>query len=431
MRKKMIRRMVNGLASVCAVSLVCPVTHAFAADDPPEQPVEGALRKTDQNTLAASQSPMAQGQAPSLPDYFKFGAFELRPYIQGGFLYDDNIRITSENRLEDEVWTLTPGVVLGAGQYRQAVGTFLALDYHPDLIFYTHNSKYNSVDHNASLLAQKRWEKLALSVGQGYVDGSGGYTEALNRVERAIYDTTLKGTYLFSDKTSFELIGRQTIADYDESEDAADDLYSYNIWEVQPWANYQWTPKVKVGLGAIFGWRDVRSNPNQTYQQPLVRAVYTWSDKTRIYGHAGVEFEQYQGGGDHGPTFVFSLAGDYRPWEYTTFTLEGYRRNQNSIVFEGQNYTSTGVRVTARQQIGQRLFVSLTGGYEQSDYYSLPGYSSIDRTDDYFYVGPTIDYSLTERWYVGAFYQYRDNASTLDGYDFYNNQVGLRASYRF
>ncbi len=390
---------------------------------------------TGQNSAdAAAVAVEGMGQsAPesslSLPNFLKVGPFELRPYFAGSMLYDDNIRIQSHQPVHDVVWTLSPGITIGGGQYEDAAGTFLTLDYRPDIVLYTDHDEFNSVDHWVNFRGQRHWEKLTLGIGQAFQSGTGGYTEALNRVERSVYVTTARAIYEYSDKTSFEVDGLQNISDYDNSESQR--LISYNQWELQTWGNYQATPKINVGLGGAFGWRDVQLADNQTYQQALVRGIYTLTAKTRLNASLGMQFEQYQGGGSRGPQLVFEVGGAYKPWVRTTFTLDAYRRTQNSVVQAGQNYTLTGVRAAVRQQIRDRIFVTLSGGYEQSDYYATTSSHPPDRRDDYFFVGPALDYSITERWFLGAFYRYRNNDSTHNPNDFSNNQVGIRTLFRY
>lgn len=397
-------------------------------------PVDGAeLPSADAATVAVEGLDAAGAPAGrSLPELLQWGPFEVRPYFTGSLLYDDNIRVRSANPISDVVWTLSPGVLIGGGQYDDPRGTYLTLDYRPDIVLYTDQDEFNSVDHWANFVGQKRWEKLTLGLGQAFQSGVGGYTEALNRVDRTVYVTTVRALYDLSDKTSFELNGLQNISEYNwDVTEAPNRVPGFNQWEGQAWMNWQATPKFNAGVGGSAGWRDVQQAVNQTYQQALVRGTYVLTDKTRFDAKVGMEFQQYQAGGDRGPQLVFDVNGTYRPWDRTLFRLGAYRRNQNSVVVAGQNYTATGFRASVRQQMWRKLAVTVTGGYEESDYYATGGTAPINRNDQYYYLGPALDYAITERWFLGVFYRYRSNDSTVPSSDFDNNQAGLRSGFRF
>jgi hypothetical protein len=384
---------------------------------------------TIQGFGAEEPAPAATEAVKPAPEEFnvlRYGIFDVRPFMLVGVLWDDNIRIRSTNEQRDVVWTISPGLQIGAGAYRDQSGNYVSLDYRPDIIRYSRHDEHDSLDHLVNFQAQRKWDKLTLGVGQAYQAGSGGFTEALNRVERAIYVTTLRGAYQYSDKTSFEVIGRQNISDYSPQ------LNSYNEWVNQNWVNYQWTPKVTVGGGFTIGYRDIQGSANQTYEQVLLRAFYTMTDKLKANGSLGVELQQYQRGGDRGPIFVFSLGGTYTPRDRTSIMLEAYRREQNSVVLTDQNYTATGISGSVRQQVWDRLSVNVTGGYEEGSYHATGAAGAgPKRTDKYFYVGPGIDYSITQRWLIGVFYQHRENSSSVAAFDFVNNQAGLRTSFRY
>jgi hypothetical protein len=364
---------------------------------------------------------------PSLEErFFKWGPFEIRPSAAASVTYDDNLELDASGEIDDFIWTFSPSVTVGTGAYRSRDETYLSLDYTPSLLIYTDHDQYNALDHNLNAFGQWKGSKLTLGLGQSYLALSGGLIEASDREERDLYVTLLRTKYDMSDKTSFEVNGRMTISDYES-------FNSYNEWLNENWFNYHWTEKVTVGAGATFGWRDVKGdrNPNETLQQGLVRAIYTVTEKVYLNASAGAEFRQFQGGEDEGPAFVFSLAATYRPLERTFLTLEAYSQENVSLVSRGQKFTATGVRGTVRQEMFNRAAVSLVAGYQNSDYDETDPTVSTDRNDDYFYVGPAFDYSITERWTVGVFYQYRENASNDPSFEFENNQAGLRTAYRF
>jgi uncharacterized protein (PEP-CTERM system associated) len=111
--------------------------------------------------------------------------------------------------------------------------------------------------------------------------------------------------------------------------------------------------------------------------------------------------------------------------------LEGHRRQQNSAVISGANYTSTGVSMSARQRLRERLFGTLALTYNHSDYESRSDEVETDRRDDYYLLRCGLEAILGQSWSIGLFYQYREDISTDERYSFNNNQVGIQAAWGF
>jgi len=290
--------------------------------------------------------------------------------------------------------------------------------------------------------------KLTLGLSQSYEIANGKQVEVNGFVEQESYITQLTSRYELSDKTSFDLNGRQSLINTEDVilGDADVKLNSINEWLVEGWGNYKVTEKLTAGLGATFGWRDIRGfptaadpdvqggvdTPNQTFQQILVRSQYEVTEKVDAFGSVGMQFSQFQDGDDDGPIFIFDLGGSWQPLERTSVALSAYRHDAVSYVYNARNYTLTGVRATVRQLFLEKYTASLVAGYENSDYTETqdqPG--TIDRTDNYFFLKPVLDYQFSERLNTGIFYLYRTKSSDNDLYDYSNNQAGLYCNYRF
>jgi hypothetical protein len=168
----------------------------------------------------------------------------------------------------------------------------------------------------------------------------------------------------------------------------------------------------------------------QTYVGPTLRAEYKTTEKTDISLTFGGEWRSYSDGSDSfGP--VFSLAGNYRPFEGTTLTLEGHRRQQNSAVVNGANFISTGVSTSLRQRLRERLFGTFAVTYDHLDYEPVSRDAETDRRDDYFLLRCGVEAIVGQSWSIGLFYQYREDISTDETYSFNNNQVGIQAAWGF
>ncbi|MDQ6626251.1 MAG: outer membrane beta-barrel protein, partial [Verrucomicrobiota bacterium] len=128
---------------------------------------------------------------------------------------------------------------------------------------------------------------------------------------------------------------------------------------------------------------------------------------------------------------VFEITANWKPFDGTTVALTAGRRTNTSAVLAGQDFSSTRFGVSVRQRFMRRFTLGLTGGYENSEYFSTVSNVDSVRNDNYFYVQPSVDASVTRFWSVGAYYLRRENSSALNSFSFYDNQVGFRSSLTF
>ena len=420
-----LRTAVNFIAISAAVAALVPATHAQVA-----------------NLDSAPQNVFENESEESLAKYLSLGPISVRPHLNVSAYYDDNLTLKDGPELEDFVWRISPGALFGAGEFRDK-GNYVTLDYTPTAAFYTKYNEYSSLDHMVDFNAGWKTSKLTLGLGQSYEIANGKQIEASGFVEQESYITDLTTRYDLSDKTSFDLNGRQMLIDSTERVLNGQDnqFNSINEWDVEGWGDYKATEKVSVGAGVIVGWRDIRAyangaatapdSPNQTFQQIAVRSAYEVSEKVDLIGSVGLYFSQFQDSGSESPTFVFNLGGSWQPLQNTLVSLEAYRRDYPSYVLGGQNYISTGFRASLRQAFLEKYSAGLAMGYESSDYSDPDDSSASDRQDDYFWVRPTLNYEINERMDAGVFYQFRVKSSNDEAYEYSNNQLGFYTNYKF
>ncbi len=357
------------------------------------------------------------------PRTYSYGPWNIFPRIRGSVTYDDNIYIQSTNKHADVVWTLSPGLLLGAGDYRQREGSSAVIDYAPIFNIFTTRSRNNSIDHDGRLRAEWKPGKWSVALQQLFQNSAGPVLDVGNRVNRSIYTTGLSLTYEISPKTSIELSGTQVITDYDT-------VSSFNEWNAGAFADYALTPKIKIGAGINAGFADIQNASNQRYQQGLVRAVYFATEKVDLRGSAGVEIREFQSGQKDRLNGVFSVGGTYKPLQFTDLLLDAYRRDQNSVVLADQNYTTTGIALGVRQEFLVKYSATLSGGFDHLNYHPANPTITSTRKDDYYFVRAGVDWRAMDRLTAGASYLYRKNHST-GNYNFDNHQIGLNLAYQF
>jgi len=387
--------------------------------------VQGSIQVDDIQANGVNESIKSE----NIPDSttrsgLQWGPLDVHLNAESSIVYNDNIYIQKNHKTSDLIETLSPSLAIGAGDYLQKEESWLTIDYSPSFILFTNHGGNDAIDQDGRLNFEWRPASWTFGLKQGYRQDSGPIVEAGGRVNRSVYDTDIYIKYDLSSKTTFELDADQSINDYDQP------LFSYNVWTVAGWMDYWITPKVKLGVGATGGFLDVTQNPNQTYQQGLVRAEYDITENVAIQGSAGGESREFQNGQGNRFNGVFSLGGTYQPWANTTLLFNAYRRDESSRVAVNQNYTVTGFSAGICQVIADKYTLSLLGGFDHSDYYVTAQGVNANSPYNYFFVRSGIDCQITSQFTMGLFYQYQQNQSSQAN-AFNNNLTGVNIAYHF
>lgn len=379
-------------------------------------------------------------EVSAVPKRFQYG---FRLNLRG--VYDDNIYLTNTNRVGDYYFAIEPGITLGYGDIVGRDRNYVRFDYAPSIFLFVDNSDANAVQHLLRLEGFYNFGRLTLSISQDVhlLDGTnlsaigtagGGINtapgvnlDAGGDTAVRIYNTNANFTYDLTGKTFLSGGLHYSATDYDgliDSSSLSGDLF----------LNYTYSPKLTVGLGGTFGYNWVQSfNPDQTFEQINLRTTYQITGKISLNGSIGVEFRQIEedyGTGDYvAPVYELGLA--YQPFDGTSITLRGNSRTLNSAVLVGNDYSSTNITLGIRQRLLRRIYLGLAAGYEHSEYFNTIQFVDGSRRDNYFFVQPAIDVTITPYWTAGAYYLHRENDSNSGLFNFHDNQYGLRTSFNF
>ena len=363
--------------------------------------------------------------------------YALRLTIRG--VYDDNINISQTNRISDYYVAIEPSITLGFGDIVGRQENYIRLDYIPSIFLFADHSEDDAVQHLVRLEGHHRFSRLDLTMSQDIqildganlstttdTTGSHANLDVGARTRVNIYTTQLNASYELTGKTFLSSGLYGAVTDYPS-------LISSEVVSGNLFINYNYSEKVVIGLGGTGGYDSVDDpNPDQTFEQANVRLTYQATGKVSLNASGGVEFRQFENSsrGEY-ISPVFQIGATYQPFDGTSLSLNVNRRTLNSAVFAGQDFASTNVSVGVTQRLFQRIFLGLSLGYENDDYFSASSGVSATRRDNYYFVEPAIDIGITRFWAIGAYYLHRQNDSSLDSFGFYNNQVGLRTTLRF
>ena len=156
--------------------------------------------------------------------------------------------------------------------------------------------------------------------------------------------------------------------------------------------------------------------------------IYNPTEKLTFNGTAGVEFRETEGEGRTVATPVFSGGFSYTPWDDTNITGNVYREFNYSARYFAEDYLATGASASISQSMGQKLFATVSGSFENAAYQDNLAGGLTDQNYNYFSVRVALDYQLTTWCELSAYYQYRrDIAHSLSG--FVDDQAGLQTRF--
>ena len=439
------------LALFAGIFIAC----AFAArgqDSNPEEPLPSSADDTVAQTDAAPPQPTTPlggfdsknltlgGETVSSSETHSGEPrrfhYRLRLNIRG--VYDDNIFVSHTDRVSDYYFAIEPMLTVGFGDIEGRAENYLRLDYMPSVILFVDHSDEDAVENLILLEGQYRFSRLTLNLSQevAILDGANlnstldttGLLANLDvsaRTRLNLFVTRLRANYELSGKLF--LAGEFDASIYDYPDFISSQILSWGLY-----INYNVTPKLMVGVGGTFGLDFVEDpNVDQTFEQANVRINYQATGKLGLSASAGVEFRQFDDQRDDYVTPVFELGAIYRPFDGTTVTLTAGRRILNSGFFADQDFATTYVVGRVQQRLLRRVHLGLAVGYENSDYFATTNGVNATREDDYYFVEPYVDVLITRWLSVGVYYLHRQDCSNIDFFSFYDNQVGVRATFRF
>ena len=362
--------------------------------------------------------------------------YSLRLTVRG--VYDDNIFISHTDRVSDYYFAIEPMITVGFGDIEGRGGNYIRLDYIPSIILFVDHSEEDAVNHLIRLEGQYRFSRLTLNLTQDVeiLDGANlnsalDTTGLLANVD--VSTPTRLNFFVTRLRANYDLSGKVFLTgEFDASIFDYPDFISSEIVSGGLYINYNWTPKVVVGIGGTAGYDFVDDpNPDQTFEQANARITYQMTGKLSLTASGGVEFRQFDGHRGGRTTPVFEAGAVYHPFDGTTVTLTAGRRMLNSGFLADQDFATTYVTARIQQRLLQRIYLGVAAGYENADYFATSTGVSATRNDDYYFVEPSVDVLITRFLSAGVYYLHREDISNIDFFSFYDNQVGVRATIRF
>jgi hypothetical protein len=336
--------------------------------------------------------------------------------------YDDNIFI-QPHKTSDYITNVSPGFSVELGSQTSPDSNYLFGLAQLTFLLYADNPSEDSDNYFFDVHYQHQFTRLTLGIEQQVRRETQTSIDAGNLVRSDVYATVATAEYDYNDDLSFKGTATQNITNFDSSgySDTTErflDLY----------ALYQLMPKLGIGLGPRVGAVEVQGGPNQSYEDALLNLIYQATDKTQVTLVTGPEIRQYEGSSAQTVTPVVDLSVDYAVSDDTTIKFDAHRRRVVSFGSQDEDYVNNEIGASLRQDVFQKVYFTLAGGYDLNDYSGTgSGASGSEREDNYFFVRGGADWQANDWLDLTAAYQYAQDHSTVSGFSFDDNQVTLSA----
>ncbi len=425
-------------------------------------PLPDTVRPGGPGSPTATPAPGSAEAAATTNNIGTARRFQYAIALTLGSTFDDNIFLEPVGTERSDLYfTIQPSLSLGFGGGSGGTGAdnLIRFRYSPQALLYVSHPELDTVQHFVDLSGVYHFAHLTLTgslnvqildstdvgnphpfgttTGTGINDGTSGTTvnnapssnvnlDVGQRTRLNIYAAALAANYYVSDKVSYDLSGQFTINDY------AGNLLSSRTLSGSGFFNYAVTAKTTLGLGVTAGYVFAdKPNPNQSFEQGNLRVSYLPSSKLVMSGQVGLELRQAGDDDESQVTPIFNLSVSYSPFDGTAISLAGDRQTQTSAVLGGQDFRTTSFTVGVSQRFFQRFYLRLNVGYSHSDYVSQVAKVSADRTDDYYFAQPSLDWNLRDNIVAGFYYTHRDSTSSLNTRNYTDDQVGAHLSVSF
>ncbi len=388
---------------------------------------------------------------PMPGDGVSVGPLQLHPHMGVAQMYTDNVFRTNSNRTSDFLTTLSPGI-----QARLPFAGFhsFLIDYRTNLQYYSRTPSNDVQDQAAvgavkldfpgglkiDLQAEHRLghdprgsavdnvNTQRLGVNKWTADGFSGHAEYfgaqssvglevqtfrwgyLNNNQGPIRDRLVnQANLMFSrnvaDKMSLRAIVGAQQSIYDQNKNLDNVIYTFSgggTWNVS-----------EVTSGEILvGYQYVQFTRAQVDQPPPLSQFFRDKD-----------------------TYSNFYAMGKLNWQATPLlriTVQLFRTIQQTVASGSLFYTATGVNLTARHEVTNRMTFTINLGYEHDKFQGVRDtVAGSDRSEDLKNVAVGVNYQTVKWVGLGAQYIFEDRHSTLPQFTYQANTVMLFAQTLF
>lgn len=348
--------------------------------------------------------------------------FQFYPHLTYQVTYGNGLQSSPGHSEKTVMQTVSPGLHV---RWRD----IWSLDYTPSFVFYSSRQFRDTVNHSLSLEGATTYQAWRFSLSQTYVRSDEALVETASQTEEQTIGTALGARYQLNSKVALNFGVSQTITLASQS--ATNSVVSDSTtWAANQGVEYQFIPQLTGTLTLSESYDSVQHGNNMTSEQ--LTAGFNWQVEERLTlsASAGAQVRQYTSGGASDTVDpIFTASARYQLFAETSLFITGERTQTPSLV-SGQASTVTSVSCGLSQRLIGRFQLVLDGGYSHTEYDSTASGSSV-RNDDTTSFSANLSRSFLTRGTASVFYSYSHNSSSIAGFGYSSNQIGLSLGYRY
>ncbi len=382
---------------------------------PPERPT-APPETTEIQAPHTGESFTPAGPAAAPRQTLQWGSVIFHPHFEYSLTYGNGL-VQSNREEKSFIHQISPGT-------RIDIGPRWSLDYTPNILIYSDKSFRDTVDHLINLSGGTTYNDWNFGLSQNCAITSDSQVQTGTQTDQETYTTGLHAGHQLNTALSLELGVNQNLL-------FAQNFESYRDWSTLDWLTYHWGPSLTTGLGVGFGYTDVDTGNDMTYEQLRARITWLPTHKIHFTVNGGAESRQFLT--NNMPNLlspVYGLSFDYLPFDNTSITLS-VDHSVGQSYYVNQVVATTTLSAGIRQRFLGKYNADLTTGYTKSDYSGSAQGINSNGTDNYGYVRISVGRDFLKRGHGSVFYSFSKNNATRDGLSYSSDQVGLQLSYRY
>ncbi len=403
---------------------------AYAAAEQTRKNVASTSNQPGVETIAGSTlNQPKQDKRWKINPFANNSAFHLG--IDTSITHDDNVYLTEEDNVSDQIMSISPGLNFAFGQNSLLHGS---ANYQVEFLKYAKDTAPSTHLTHSNVALGYNDERLTLSASAAYNENYQNTRQTITAGSRAIFETdTLNlggnGEVSLSPLTSLSSGASYSLTTYDFP-----GLFDRTSYSIPFNVYYKATPKLDLSLGASY--RSEKSKGHGTGAEDWFYNLGLRGNFTaKLSGSLSAGYRTRQGENGLDDSMLGFTAG--LNLELTVKSALSFNASRDfNVSAQGQSLENSSYSLSLSSSFTPQWSASTHVSYQQIDYGSqiygsVAGAQSTSRKDDYWEGGFSTSYLFTSWLSSAASYTLRSNSSSINGANFSNNLLSLTVSLKF
>ena len=410
------------LCYVAALSLMLcspSVGHAQAVIAPPA-PTSGTTRSSFalfENSESPDSAAAGPGASTTSAPSTRSSPTRFHPHLNYRFLYGDGIRSQAGRSATTEIHEISPG-------FRLDIGRLWNLEYSPTWSLYSHEAFRDTFEQDVRLSGTAILEDWRLGFSQAYQSSSDTLVETGRQTNQETSLTTLEVSYRLSNSMMLDLAVHQDLRFVEQFSDTME-------WSTLEWLHYRASARTIASLGLGFGYIDMGTGPNVSYQQLQAQVAWSPSDAMTLQLHGEMNIRRFHTTDSTSlKTPIYGASIAYSPRQGTLVSL-AVDRTVSSSYFQSQVTENDAWSFDLSQRLLQKFQLSVGISRRSTSYVTSNPEAAAARKDDYTSFIARISSDFLSRGKLTVFYQASENSSDRGEFGFSSTQFGIEIGYGY